>query len=226
MRRAWRSSRRKLRCLTNSDASRLSFFGACFIQNHIMCVMEFAVCGSLADCIKKQPEPEERIKVKLVLDGAKGLSYLHSNWILHRDIKLDNILVFSLDEVIEVNGKLTDFGSSRNINMLMTNMTFTKGIGSPTYMAPEVLCKEKYKKAADVFSFGVAMFECMKWGEAKPKVLFKYLLKISMFVRKIAKPEMGNKMSSWSKVLGARNKGENRFTSKEMTFGKTQSTLC
>ena len=140
-----------------------------------MMVTEFAPCGSLMDCIKKRGEPDDRVKAKLMLDAAMGLESLHGNWILHRDIKPDNVLVFSLDGVITVNGKLTDFGSSRNVNVLMTNMTFTKGIGSPTYMAPEVLGKEKYKKAADYFSFGVTMFECFKWGEAYPKSVFKYL---------------------------------------------------
>ena len=147
------------------------FYGACLIPNHIMMVTEFAPCGSLADCIQKKNEPSERVKVKLMLDAAKGLAYLHENGVLHRDIKPDNVLVFALDSVIVVNGKLTDFGSSRNINMLMTNMTFTKGIGSPTYMAPEVLNKKKYKSAADVYSFGMMMYECFKWGEAFPNEL-------------------------------------------------------
>ena len=129
-----------------------------------MMVTEYAPCGSLADAIKKRDEPSERMKAKLMLDAAKGLAYLHENGILHRDIKPDNVLVFSLDKVIAVNGKLTDFGSSRNINLLMTNMTFTKGIGTPVYMAPEVLNKEKCKKAADVYSFGVTMYEAFKWG--------------------------------------------------------------
>ena len=53
--------------------------------------------------------------------------------------------------------------------MLMTNMTFTKGVGTPVSMAPEVLNKEKYKKSADIFSFGVMLFECFKWGEASPE---------------------------------------------------------
>lgn len=68
-----------------------------------------------------------------------------------------------LDEALAVNGKLTDFGSSRNVNTLMTNMTFTKGVGSPTYMAPDVLNNEKCKKA-DVFSFGVVLFAGFSWG--------------------------------------------------------------
>ena len=158
------------------------FYGACVIPNHIMMVTEFAPCGSLADSSKKRSEPSDNIKAKLMLDAARGLAYLHGNGILHRDIKPDNVLVFSLDEVLTVNGKLTDFGSSRNVNLLMTNMTFTKGIGTPNYMAPEILNKEKYKKAADVYSFGVMLFECFKWGDAYPKTLFKYPWDVVTFV--------------------------------------------
>ena len=140
------------------------FYGACFIQNHVMVVMESAPCGPLVDCIKKRREPDDRIKTKLMLDAVRGLEYLHVNEFLHTDIKRDNVLVFSLDGVVDVFGKLTDFGSSRNINLLMTNMTFTKGVGTPTYMAPEILNKEKYKNAADVFLFGVMLYECFQWA--------------------------------------------------------------
>ena len=159
------------------------FYGACVIPNHVMMVTEYAPCGSLADCIKRRAEPDEHVKAKLMLDPAKGLEYLHANGILHRDIKPDNVLVFSLDEVLDVNGKLTDFGSSRNVNLLMTNMTFTKGVGTPVYMAPEVLDKEKYKKPADVFSFGVMLYECFAWGDAYPKATFKFPWQISSFVQ-------------------------------------------
>ena len=100
------------------------FYGACTIPNHVMLVTEFAPCGSLADCIRKRPEPENKIKAKVMLDAARGLAYLHANGILHRDIKPDNVLVFYLDDVLDINGKLTVFVSSRNF-MLMTNMTFT-----------------------------------------------------------------------------------------------------
>ncbi|ELP94552.1 serine/threonine protein kinase HT1, putative [Entamoeba invadens IP1] len=139
-------------------------------------VTEYAQFGSLKDLInhKNSKEVNMQIRVKMMLDAAKGILYLHSNGILHRDIKPDNILVFSLDVNNKVNAKLTDFGASRNINMLMTNMTFTKGIGTPKYMAPEVLNKEKYKKAADVYSFAITMYECFTWSDAFPKDVYRY----------------------------------------------------
>ena len=114
------------------------------------------------------------------LDGKNR--YLHNNGVLHRDIKPDNILVTAIDENSSINGKLTDFGSARNINMMMTNMTFTKGIGTPKYMAPEVLNKQKYKTGADVFSFAVTMYEVFGWCEAYPKSLFSFPWKIAEFI--------------------------------------------
>ena len=74
----------------------------------------------------------------------------------------------------KVNCKLTDFGASRNINQIMTNMTFTKGIGTPVYMAPEILNREHYKKQSDVYSFAITMLEIMTWKTAFPKEMFRF----------------------------------------------------
>ncbi|ELP92420.1 protein serine/threonine kinase, putative [Entamoeba invadens IP1] len=167
------------------------FYGAVFIPNKVCMVTEFAKFGSLNDLMKSHTtEIEHKMKLKIALDGAKGIQYLHSNGILHRDIKPDNILIFSLDLNEKVNAKLTDFGSSRNVNMLMTNMTFTKGIGTPVYMAPEVLNQEHYKKPADIYSFAITMYELITWSEAYPKSQFKYSWKIAEFVNDGNRPSL------------------------------------
>ncbi|ELP91537.1 serine/threonine protein kinase HT1, putative [Entamoeba invadens IP1] len=172
------------------------FYGAVFIPNKMCMVTEFAQFGSLQDLIKhkRSDEIETKLRVKMLLDASKGISYLHENGILHRDIKPDNILVLSLDVNEKVNAKLTDFGSARNVNLLMTNMTFTKGVGTPVYMAPEILKQEKYTKSADIFSFGVTMFEVVGWSEAYQKDRFKYPWKIAEFVMSGKRLERKEKM--------------------------------
>ncbi|ELP89645.1 cAMP-dependent protein kinase type, putative [Entamoeba invadens IP1] len=163
------------------------FYGAVFIPTKYSMVTEFAQFGSLQDLITKQTNlntPSIQFRRKVCLDAIRGLQYLHFNDVLHRDIKPDNILIFSMDPTEKVNGKLTDFGSARNVNLLMTNMTFTKGIGTPKYMAPEVLNREKYEKPSDIFSLSITMYETFGWKLAYMKTdkRFQYALNIADFV--------------------------------------------
>jgi len=74
-------------------------------------VMEYVKEGSLKGLLKKPLDFSFRIK--LALDVSKGLAFLHSNSIAHRDIKPDNVLVLSTHKDAHVNVKLTDFGTSR-----------------------------------------------------------------------------------------------------------------
>ena len=78
---------------------------------------------------------------------------------------------------------------------MMTNMTFTKGIGSPTYMAPEILNQQKYKMPADIFSFAVTMYEVFLWEEAYPKSLFKFPWKIAEFITNGSRRPYQNNMT-------------------------------
>ncbi|ELP89251.1 protein serine/threonine kinase, putative [Entamoeba invadens IP1] len=165
------------------------FYGAVFLPNNISLVTEYATYGSLNDFMKQsetlgENPPDISLRKKIMVDASNGIKYLHTNGILHRDLKPDNILIVSIEQNILVNGKLTDFGSSRNINLLMTNMTFTKGVGTPKYMAPEILNKMIYNKAADIYSFGVTMFECFAWKEAYKGLKFKFAWNIADFIIK------------------------------------------
>ena len=95
-----------------------------------------------------------------------------------------------------INSKLTDFGSSRNVNMLMTNMTFSKGIGTPIYMSPEALNKQHYKMPADIYSFSITMYETYILENPYSGEEFKFPWKIADFVmsgKRLEKPsEMRN----------------------------------
>ncbi|GAB1227985.1 hypothetical protein ENUP19_0367G0018 [Entamoeba nuttalli] len=176
----------------------IHFYGAVFIPNKICMVTEFAKYGSLSDLMHKHSKRiENNMITKLLSDAAHGIQYLHQNGILHRDIKPDNFLVVSLENNIQVNCKLTDFGASRNINMLMTNMTFTKGVGTPMYMAPEVLKKEHYKLPSDIYSFAITMYEVSIWRNPFPKEQFKYPWEIADFISEGKRPRKEDIIDDW-----------------------------
>ncbi|PHT31226.1 hypothetical protein CQW23_27563 [Capsicum baccatum] len=89
---------------------------------------------------------------KLALDVARGLSYLHSKKVVHRDVKTTNLV---LDKEGRV--KIIDFGVSRVEASCPTNMSAETGtIG---YMAPEVLIGLPYDHKCDVYSFGICLWE-------------------------------------------------------------------
>jgi serine/threonine protein kinase len=92
-------------------------------------------------------------KMKLLRSVALGVNYLHSLHpvIVHRDLKPSNLLV---DENM-TNVKVADFGFAR---IKEENATMTR-CGTPCWTAPEVLRGEKYSEKADVYSFGIVMWE-------------------------------------------------------------------
>ena len=73
-------------------------------------------------------------------------------------------------------------------------MTFTKGIGTAKYMAPEILNRERYKYPADVYSFAITMLEIMIWGDAFPKEEFKFPWDIADFICDGKRPSLIEKV--------------------------------
>lgn len=117
-------------------------------------VLEFMDLGSLAD-LKKRMKGSGVPPMHLscaVLQIMLGLNHLHNRKLLHRDIKLENILHNTKGEV-----KLTDFGIAKDLDTtLAMALTF---VGTVTYMSPERCLGQDYSLASDIWSIGIVVYE-------------------------------------------------------------------
>ncbi|EAL44430.1 tyrosine kinase putative [Entamoeba histolytica] len=138
----------------------VELIGAVYTEGEIAIVTEFAEYGSLSKIWGKQVISYQ-LKVKILDDMAVALSYLHQNSIIHRDVKGENLLVFSLNPRSPVCAKLTDFGTCRNISERnLSAKELSQGIGTPTYMAPECLQNSTdYSYPVDVYAYGIVLYE-------------------------------------------------------------------
>ncbi|XP_022750095.1 serine/threonine-protein kinase EDR1-like [Durio zibethinus] len=131
------------------------FMGAVTRSPHFSILTEFLLRGSLYKLLHRpNPHLDEKRRMRMALDVAKGMNYLHTSHptIVHRDLKTPNLLV---DKNWVV--KVCDFGLSR-----MKHHTFLSSkstAGTPEWMAPEVLRNEPANEKCDVYSFGVILWE-------------------------------------------------------------------
>ncbi|XP_038557215.1 dual specificity mitogen-activated protein kinase kinase 5 isoform X2 [Micropterus salmoides] len=124
----------------------ITFFSAFFVENRISICTEFMDGGSL-DVYKRIPE---HVLGRIALAVVKGLTYLWSLKILHRDVKPSNMLVNTRGQV-----KLCDFGVSTQL----VNSIAKTYVGTNAYMAPERISGEQYGIHADVWSVGISFME-------------------------------------------------------------------
>ena len=117
-------------------------------------VVEYVSGGTLKQYLIRNRRKKLAFKVviKLALDLSRGLSYLHSEKIVHRDVKTDNML---LD--VQSNLKIADFGVARVEALNPKDMTGETG--TLGYMAPEVIDGKPYNRRCDVYSFGICLWE-------------------------------------------------------------------
>lgn len=133
----------------------LLFMGAVTLPQRLCIVTEFLPRGSLFRLLQRNvTKLDWRRRILMALDIARGMNYLnHCNPpIVHRDLKSSNLLV---DKNWTV--KVGDFGLSRLKHE--TYLTTKTGKGTPQWMAPEVLRSEPSDEKADVYSFGVILWE-------------------------------------------------------------------
>ncbi|KAM6035206.1 LOW QUALITY PROTEIN: dual specificity testis-specific protein kinase 1 [Theristicus caerulescens] len=149
----------------------LRFMGVCVHQGQLHALTEYINGGNLEQLLDSPVPLSWSTRVKLALDIARGLRYLHSKGIFHRDLTSKNCLVRC-----EANGYTAvvgDFGLAEKIP------TYSEGsekeplavVGSPYWMAPEVLRGEIYNEKADVFAYGIILCETIARVPADPDYL-------------------------------------------------------
>ncbi|KAK2665653.1 hypothetical protein Ddye_004227 [Dipteronia dyeriana] len=132
----------------------VQFIGACTKPPSLCIITEFMSGGSVYDYLHKQKGVFKLPSVlKVAIDVSKGMNYLHQNNIIHRDLKAANLLMDENDVV-----KVADFGVAR---VKAQSGVMTAETGTYRWMAPEVIEHKPYDHKADIFSFGVVLWELL-----------------------------------------------------------------
>ncbi|KXJ21152.1 dual serine/threonine and tyrosine protein kinase [Exaiptasia diaphana] len=125
--------------------------------------------------------PSLRIRLMILLDVALALQYLHHKGLMHRDIKLQNVLV---DE--NNRGYLTDFGLCKPEGLASGSL-----VGTPIAMAPEMIA-QCYSKSVDVYAFGILMWRVCEGQGNQPQNIFLFpvpLIMLAINAKEKRKPE-------------------------------------
>ncbi|EPX70523.1 STE/STE20/YSK protein kinase Sid1 [Schizosaccharomyces octosporus yFS286] len=172
--------------LSNCSHPNVIKYYGCFVQGHVLWIlMEHMDGGSVSGLLKKQGLEEKTISI-ILRETLKGLTYLHDQNKIHRDIKAANILLSSTTGEV----KLADFGVAAQLsNAASRRYTF---VGTPFWMAPEVIQQTSYGTAADIWSLGITAIEM---AEAAPPRATMHPMRVIFEIPQSEPPKLSSNYS-------------------------------
>uniref|UniRef100_A0A915K1Z2 non-specific serine/threonine protein kinase n=1 Tax=Romanomermis culicivorax TaxID=13658 RepID=A0A915K1Z2_ROMCU len=181
---------------------------ASYVKNHSLWIMMEYVDGTSAKQLAKSGLLQEKHIGVIIRETLKGLDYLHTNALkIHRDIKAANILISLHGEV-----KLADFGVAGQLSESVTKRASL--VGSPFWMAPEIIKDSEYTFKADIWSLGICSIELAAKGS--PPYVHLHPMKAMISIAEDPSPCLESTLAMTSSGDGIRD--AEKFSSKFKCF--------